>query len=182
MVCPQDAIREVPQEIGTVETGYAGNLRFVQGYLDIEQVKTPAVIRAVKQHIGDTDLAIVDAPPGTSCPVVETLDGIDYLVLVTEPTPFGVHDLQIMVDMARVLHLPFGIVVNRAGWGDREVYRYAEKEKIDLIGEIPGSRAIATAYSKGQLVIDALPQYRSLYAQIAEAIAQNLTKSYQVVS
>jgi MinD superfamily P-loop ATPase len=172
LVCPKNAIEEVPQEIGTVELGYAGNMGFVQGELDIQQVKTPPTIQAVKQHIPETGIAILDAPPGTSCPVVETLQKVDYLVLVAEPTPFGLHDLQLVVEMARLLHLNFGVVINRAGWGDRQLYNYLEKENIPLLGEIPNDKAIATAYTKGQLAVDALPQYRDLFAQIAEAIVQ----------
>jgi MinD superfamily P-loop ATPase len=135
-------------------------------------VKTPPTIQAVKQHIPETGIAILDAPPGTSCPVVETLQKVDYLVLVAEPTPFGLHDLQLVVEMARLLHLNFGVVINRAGWGDRQLYNYLEKENIPLLGEIPNDKAIATAYTKGQLAVDALPQYRDLFAQIAEAIVQ----------
>lgn len=177
LVCPENAIEEVPQEIGTVETGYAGNMGFVQGELDIQQVKNPPTIQAVKQHIPETGIAILDAPPGTSCPVVETLQKVDYLVLVAEPTPFGLHDLQLVVEMARVLHLNFGVVINRAGWGNRDTYDYLQKENIPLLGEIPNDRAIATAYTRGELAADTLPQYRDLFTQIAQAILQKTSST-----
>jgi len=175
LICPNGAIAEVPQEIGTVETGTAQGINFVQGLLDIGQVKTPPVINAVKDHIPASGIAILDAPPGTSCPVVETLRDADYLVLVTEPTPFGLHDLKLVVDMARVLEIPFGIVVNRAGIGDRALYTYCEAEKIEILGEIPDDRQVAVAYSRGQLAVDVLPERRSQFARIAETLSQKVS-------
>ncbi|MEB3829695.1 ATP-binding protein [Phormidium sp. CCY1219] len=175
LICPNGAIAEVPQEIGTVETGTAQGINFVQGLLDIGQVKTPPVINAVKEHIPPSGIAILDAPPGTSCPVVETVRDADYLVLVTEPTPFGLHDLKLVVDMARVLEIPFGIVVNRSGIGDRALYTYCEAEKIEILGEIPDDRQVAVAYSRGQLAVDVLPERRSQFARIAETLSQKVS-------
>lgn len=174
LICPEGAIAEVPQEIGGVETGTADGLGFVSGLLDIGQVKTPPVIRAVKEQIPPNGVAILDAPPGTSCPVVETLRDADYLVLVAEPTPFGLHDLKLVVEMARVLQIPFGIVVNRAGIGDRALYAYCEAENIEILGEIPDDRRVAVAYSRGQLAVDALPEARSQFADIAAALSQQV--------
>jgi MinD superfamily P-loop ATPase len=174
LICPKGAIAEVPQEIGTVETGTAQGINFVQGLLDIGQVKTPPVINAVKEHIPPSGIAILDAPPGTSCPVVETVRDADYLVLVTEPTPFGLHDLKLVVDMARVLEIPFGIVVNRSGIGDRALYTYCEAENIEILGEIPDDRQVAVAYSRGQLAVDVLPERRSQFARIAETLSQKV--------
>jgi MinD superfamily P-loop ATPase len=174
LVCPEGAIAEVSQEIGDVETGTADGLGFVGGLLDIGQVKTPSVIRAVKERMPPEGIAILDAPPGTSCPVVETLRDVDYLVLVAEPTPFGLHDLKLVVEMARVLDVPFGIIVNRAGIGDRALYRYCETENIEILGEIPDDRRVAVAYSRGQLAVDALPEAKTQFADIARTLSHKV--------
>lgn len=173
LACPTGAISPTKQEIGTVETGTAkgfSQLNFVQGLLDIGQVKTPPVIKAVKEHIPPTGIAILDAPPGTSCPVVETLREADYLVLVTEPTPFGLHDLKLVVEMARLLKIPFGIIVNRAGIGDRALYSYCQEENIEILGEIPDDRQIAVTYSRGQLAVEALPEAQTKFSLIADTL------------
>ncbi len=177
LACPTGAISPTRQEIGTVETGTAQSftqLNFVQGRLDIGQVKTPPVIKAVKEHIPATGIAILDAPPGTSCPVVETLRKSDYLVLVTEPTPFGLHDLKLVVDMARVLGIPFGVVVNRAGIGDRALYTYCQEENIDILAEIPDDRQVAVAYSRGQLAVEVLPEIKTKFALLGETLLEKV--------
>jgi MinD superfamily P-loop ATPase len=177
LACPTGAISPTRQEIGTVETGTAQSftqLNFVQGRLDIGQVKTPPVIKAVKEHIPARGIAILDAPPGTSCPVVETLRKSDYLVLVTEPTPFGLHDLKLVVDMARVLGIPFGVVVNRAGIGDRALYTYCQAENIDILAEIPDDRQVAVAYSRGQLAVEVLPEIKTKFAQLGETLLEKV--------
>lgn len=177
LACPTGAISPTRQEIGTVETGTAQSftqLNFVQGRLDIGQVKTPPVIKAVKEHIPAGGIAILDAPPGTSCPVVESIRQADYLVLVTEPTPFGLHDLKLVVDMARVLGIPFGVVVNRAGIGDRALYTYCQAENIDILAEIPDDRQVAVAYSRGQLAVEVLPEIKSKFAQLGETLLEKV--------
>lgn len=177
LACPTGAISPTRQEIGTVETGTAQSftqLNFVQGRLDIGQVKTPPVIKAVKEHIPARGIAILDAPPGTSCPVVESIRQADYLVLVTEPTPFGLHDLKLVVDMARVLGIPFGVVVNRAGIGDRALYTYCQAENIDILAEIPDDRQVAVAYSRGQLAVEVLPEIKSKFAQLGETLLEKV--------
>lgn len=177
LACPTGAISPTRQEIGTVETGTAQSftqLNFVQGRLDIGQVKTPPVIKAVKEHIPARGIAILDAPPGTSCPVVESIRQADYLVLVTEPTPFGLHDLKLVVDMARVLGIPFGVVVNRAGIGDRALYTYCQAENIDILAEIPDDRQVAVAYSRGQLAVEVLPEIQTKFAQLGETLLEKV--------
>jgi MinD superfamily P-loop ATPase len=177
LVCPTGAISLTPQEIGTVEIGTAEispQLNVVQGRLDIGQVKTPPVIQAVKEQIPASGIAILDAPPGTSCPVVTTLRQADYLVLVTEPTPFGLHDLKLVVDMARVLGIPFGVVVNRAGIGDRALYRYCQAESIEILAEIPDDRKIAIAYSQGQLAVECLPEIKTQFARLGETLLETV--------
>ena len=165
-VCPKGAIREVPKRIGVVETLQAGEVTLIQGRLDVGSAMSPPLIRAVKAHIPKEGDAILDAPPGTSCPVIATLRETDYVVLVTEPTPFGLNDLKLAVAVVRELRLPFGVVINRAGSGDDRVQDYCRDEWIPLLAEIPDDRRVAEAYSRGQLAVDALPEYRGLYQSL----------------
>ena len=169
-VCPQNAISEIDHRIGVVETTQAGNITLIQGRLDVGAAMAPPLIRAVKAHLKDDVHAILDAPPGTSCPVVTTLRGADYIVLVTEPTPFGLHDLKLAVDMVRELRIPFGVVVNRMGIGDDRVHRFCAEEETAILVEIPDDRRIAETYSRGQLIVEALPEYRALFIRLLESI------------
>ena len=169
-VCPKGAIREVPKRIGVVETLRAGEIALIQGRLDVGVAMAPPLIRAVKAKIPAEGDAILDAPPGTSCPVIATLSETDYVVLVTEPTPFGLHDLKLAVAVVRELKAPFGVVVNRAGSGDGRVRDYCRDEWIPVLAEIPDDRRVAEAYSRGELAVDALPEYRELFQTLFEKI------------
>jgi MinD superfamily P-loop ATPase len=124
------------------------------------------VIRAVKQQAEQHDMVIIDAPPGTSCSVVSTLLNSDYCLLVTEPTPFGLHDLTLAVDVARELQIPHGVVINRADCGDGSVEAYCQQENIPIMLRIPNDRTIAEAYSRGQMIVDALPEYREQFQEL----------------
>ena len=171
-VCPQGAIREVPKRVGVVETMRAGGgVTVVQGRLDVGVAMAPPLIRAVKARIPKTGDAILDAPPGTSCPVVATLRETDFVVLVTEPTPFGLNDLKLAVAVVRELELPFGVVVNRADRSDDRVAVYCREAGIPVLAEIPDDRRVAEAYSRGELMVDALPEYRSLFQRLYADIA-----------
>ncbi len=178
LVCSPKAIEEVPREIGIIETGIAGRqaltrgVNFISGKLKIGEAMPGPLIRKVKQAIGAEDLAIIDAPPGTSCPVVETIKGCDYVLLVTEPTPFGLNDLKLAVEVVRKLDLNHGILLNRAGLGDDRIHRFCREEGIDLIAEIPDDRKIAEAYSRGELLIQALVSYQSLFSRIITVIEE----------
>jgi len=169
-VCPQRAIHEIDRRIGVVETMQAGNITLIQGRLDIGIAMAPPLIRAVKTRLRNGTPAILDAPPGTSCAVITTLRDTDFVILVTEPTPFGLYDLKLAVDMVRTLKIPFGVVVNRMGIGDRRVHDYCRKEQIPILLEIPDDRRIAEAYSRGDLIVEALPEYRRLFVQLFEKI------------
>jgi len=169
-VCPQRAIREIDRRIGVVETMQAGNITLIQGRLDIGIAMAPPLIRAVKTRVRNGTPAILDAPPGTSCAVITTLRDTDFVILVTEPTPFGLYDLKLAIDMVRILKIPFGVVVNRMGIGDRRVHDYCRKEQIPILLEIPDDRRIAEAYSRGDLIVEALPEYRRLFVQLFEKI------------
>jgi MinD superfamily P-loop ATPase len=165
-VCPKGAIREIPKRIGVVETLKAGAITLIQGRLDVGVAMAPPLIRALKAHIPKEGDALLDAPPGTSCPVIATLRETDTVVLVTEPTPFGLNDLKLAVAVVRELQIPFGVVVNRAGSGDERVQVYCRAEGIALLAEIPDDRRIAEAYSRGELAVEALPEYASLFQKL----------------
>jgi MinD superfamily P-loop ATPase len=169
-VCPTGAITEIPRAVGAVETGDADGIRFVQGRMDIGEAMAPPVIRAVKTKLPEEGLAVMDSPPGTSCPVIQTVRGADYVLLVTEPTPFGLHDLTLAVEMLRALSQPFGVVVNRAGSGDSRVHDYCRAERIELLAEIPDDRRVAEAYSRGSLAVDAVPGFDRLFETLLHRV------------
>jgi MinD superfamily P-loop ATPase len=168
LVCPKKAIHEVDKRIGVVETIQKENITLIRGCLDVGVAMAPPLIRAVKARLEKGQPAILDAPPGTSCPVIATLRGSDFVLLVTEPTPFGLHDLKLAVDMVRELKMPFGVVVNRVGIGDDRVHVFCRQERIPILLEIPEDRRIAEAYSRGELIVDALPEYRRFFQSLIE--------------
>lgn len=152
LICPKEAISERPREIGILEHGFSGEIEFVHGRLKIREAMAVPLIERVKKHIDAEKTVIIDAPPGTSCPVIATIKNSDFVILVTEPTPFGLHDLRLAVGVARVLRLPMGIVINRADLGDKGVFEYCEKEGIPILITIPFEREIAESYARGELL------------------------------
>ena len=177
LLCPEKAIREVGKRIGVIESGRADNIRFVHGRLDIGQAMSPPLIRALKKEMDPNLNVIIDAPPGTSCPVVESLKRSDFCLLVTEPTPFGLHDLELAAGAAKQMNIPCGVVINRAslGNGDGEVREYCAQEGIPVLMTIPFNRKIAEAYSRGQTIIEAFPVYRSAFLSLFENIKKLLS-------
>lgn len=173
-VCLDKAIREVPREIGVVEAGRSGDIRFVHGRLRVGEAMSPPLIRAVKERAPRDGVVLLDAPPGTSCPVVEAIRGSDYVLLVTEPTPFGLNDLTLAVEMLRQLGLPFGVVVNRSDVGDDRVVAYCRRESIPVLLEIPDDRRIAEAYSRGTLAVEAVPEYSARFSDLFESIKREV--------
>jgi MinD superfamily P-loop ATPase len=178
-ICPENAIQEADRAIGVVETGTLENLpgvKFGRGLLDIGQVMAPPVIKQVRTHEAENGLTIIDAPPGTSCPVIAAMKGTDFVVLVTEPTPFGLHDLTLAVDAVRLLGIPHGLVINRAGMGNDDVKAYAARQGLPILMEIPFDRRIAAAYSKGELLVKTLPEYndifKALYGKIQRLVEE----------
>ncbi len=165
-VCPTGAIIEQDHRIGVVEISHDGNITLITGKLDVGVAMAPPLIRAVKNRLPKNTAAILDAPPGTSCPVIASIRDSNIVLLVTEPTPFGLHDLTLAVDMVRELKLPFGIIVNRVGSGDDRVHDFCRKENIPILLEIPDDRRIAEAYSRGILMVDALPEYKKLFEKL----------------
>ena len=165
-VCPADAITHKPLNIGDIEFGKAGDVGFAHGRLRIGCVRTPSLIKEVKRHIKDNCLTVIDAPPGTSCPVVEVVKGADFVLLVTEPTPFGLNDLRLAVDLVRQMHLPFAVAINRYDIGDKEVDKYCRTEDIDICLRLPDDRRIAEAYSSGKMIVDVLGEYEEQFAEL----------------
>jgi MinD superfamily P-loop ATPase len=165
-VCPRGAISETDRSIGAVETVETDQVILIQGRLDVGVAMAPPLIRTVKSRLRTGVPAILDAPPGTSCPVISAIQGADIVALVTEPTPFGLHDLKLAVDMLNKLGIPFGVIINRVGIGDDRVHTFCRGRNISVLLEIPDDRRIAEVYSRGELVVDALPEYRSLFATL----------------
>ena len=164
--CPAHAISEAGHAIGVVETGHANGIGFVQGRLNVGVAMSPPLIRAAKAASPSDGTLIIDAPPGTSCPVIAAVRGSDFVVLVTEPTPFGLHDLTLAVETIRHIAIPFGIVINRCDVGDDRVTAYCNREHIPILLEIPDDRRIAEAYSRGESAISAVPEMRGCFTQL----------------
>jgi len=163
LVCPEGAIAEKDRVIGALDIGQRGKVKFVEGRLNVGEAMAPPMIRAARRAINNEAPAIIDCPPGTSCPVIAAMRGCDVALLVTEPTPFGLHDLVLAVDTARHLRIPLGVIINRAGVGDDRVHAYCAREGIPTLLEIPDDRRIAEAYSRGAVIIEALPEYRAAF-------------------
>ncbi|MBW2036592.1 MAG: ATP-binding protein [Deltaproteobacteria bacterium] len=163
MVCPREAIGEKARELGVIEKGWSGSVEFVHGRMRIGEAMSPPIISRVKEHISPEKITIIDAPPGTSCPVITALKGSDFAVLVTEPTPFGLNDLKLAVGAVRTLKIPCGIIINRSDVGDDGVVTYAEEESIPILMEIADDRKVAEAYSRGIMMVDVRPEMRGRF-------------------
>jgi MinD superfamily P-loop ATPase len=169
-ICPQKAIVEFSREVGKVEEGRAGNLLFTGGRLRVGEAMSPPLIRAVKRFRREESWAIIDAPPGNSCPVIEAVRHSRFVLLVTEPTPFGLNDLAIAVETMRALSLPFGVVINRTAPGRNNVHDFCEEEEIRILAEIPDDRRVAEAYSRGELAAEAFPAYRWIFNNLLDEV------------
>lgn len=169
-VCPTEAIREVPRLIGRIETGWAGELGVITGRLMVGEPMAPPLIRAVKRQIDKTKIVIIDAPPGTSCSVIQSLRNCDFCLLVTEPTPFGWHDLKLAVATVRQMGIPFGVVINRADIGSGEVEEWCAEEGVPILLKIPFQREIAVAYSRGQLLLDLDPAWKRIFLELCQRV------------
>jgi MinD superfamily P-loop ATPase len=184
VLCPEQAISPTGREIGVVESGQAstcstrleraerrmGCIGFHHGWLRVGEAMTPPLIRAVKRQARQADFTVLDAPPGTSCPVVESVKDADVVVLVTEPTPFGLNDLELAADMVAALGRPAAVVVNRAGIGDGRVNDFCRSRGLPILLEIPFDRRIAEAYSRGELLVAAFPEYRDRLEQLGREL------------
>ncbi|MFW5869787.1 MAG: P-loop NTPase [Planctomycetota bacterium] len=175
LVCPTGVITESHRQTGQLELGKAGDVRCVQGLLNIGEVMSPPVIAAVKDAAPDVDILVIDSPPGTSCPVIESVRDSDFVLLVTEPTPFGLNDLKLAVEMVRALKLPFAVVINRADVGDGETRQYCQRQRIDVLAEIPDDRQVAEAYSRGEMACNAIPTYSELYSDLLDSLTKRVS-------
>jgi MinD superfamily P-loop ATPase len=169
-LCPESAITEEGREVGVVERGNSGNLELVQGRLAIGEAMAPPVIREVKKYIDPANIVIIDVPPGTSCPVIEAVEGSDFCLLVTEPTPFGLNDLLLAVEVVRKLGISCGVVINRVGIGGEEVEQYCHREGIPVLLRIPLDRKIAMLYSNGIPLVEGMPQWREDFLKLFQDI------------
>lgn len=190
LACPVGAIREEPSKIGTLTESLVlrdglSSLEFIQGLLTIGKAMSPPLIRAVKDRAvksraakedGADTLSVVDAPPGTSCPMGTAVAGSDYVILVTEPTPFGLHDLDLAVKTVRKMGIPFGVIVNRSDSGDDRVVTYCIDERIRILMQIPEDRRIAEGYSEGKPLVESAPEYRNKFAVLSDLITDEIRR------
>lgn len=176
--CQFDAITEQPVPIGQVafyDTGYGKGL--VEGKLKIGSAMQTMMIKETKKLVSpDNQVTLYDAPPGTSCPLVETVADVDYVILVTEPTPFGLHDLKLTVDLLKEIEIPFGVIINKAGLGDQAVYTYLQDENIELLGEIPFSQEFASRYANGLLLDGIDPEMADYYKVIIQKLERRMAE------
>jgi len=167
VLCPVGAVQDGKRMIGTRETRQQGNLTIHTGRLRVGDTASPALIRAVKEQGSTaTGVMLLDAPPGTACAAVEAVRDADLVILVAEPTPFGMHDFDLMVRIVRALHRRFAVVINKAHRGDRSIQAYCTRERIEILGEIPSSRSIAEACARCDRVADALPATALLFESV----------------
>jgi MinD superfamily P-loop ATPase len=173
--CPSGAIREVPHVLGRLESGTTPQgIRFARGVLNIGEALAVPVIRQLRTShpalAGET--IVIDAPPGTSCPVVEAVRGADYVVLVTEPTPFGLHDLKLAYELTCELGLPAGVVINRDGIGDHDVDDFCARSGLPVLLRLPMDREIAAGIAQGIPLVALKPEYETPFQQLFQAVTR----------
>lgn len=190
-VCPEKAIIEEGREVGILEEGKSGSISFLGGRLNIGEVMAPPIINVIKKkgikryktrvdadkEIERQHILLIDAPPGTSCPVIESIKDSDYTVLVTEPTPFGLHDLVLAVEVLKKLQTPHGVVLNKCDIGDHKVEEYCKKNNIPILLSLPLDKEIAIAYSKGKPLIDLNSTYKQKFVELF----QNIDKELKII-
>ncbi len=173
LFCPEKAISEKEREIGVLEQGKSGLIDFIQGRLNISEPMATPVIREVKKKVNPDGITIIDVPPGTSCPVIEAVNRSDFCLLVTEPTPFGLNDLKLAVEVLKKLKIKFGVIINRAGIGDNKVKNYCEDEGIEILAEIPYDRNVAVLYSQGiSILIEA--DYSIIFEKLWDSVKREI--------
>ncbi len=170
LVCPKGAITETERKIGVIKSGEAENVEIAYGELNVGEAMAVPLIKAVKKEMNPTKNVVIDAPPGTACSLVSSVHKTDYCILVTEPTPFGLHDLKITVQVLKDLKVPMGVVINRAGLGDKKVYDYCKQENIPILMEIPFSKKIAEMYSRGVPFVTQMPEWKNKFQEINKTI------------
>ena len=170
LACPQHAIAEHSREIGNVETGKSGMIDFVHGTLSVGEAMSPPLIRKVVGTASSDEVAVIDAPPGTSCPVITSIRKTDFIVLVTEPTPFGLNDLGLALEMVHELGIPHGVVVNRADEGSGAADTWCSEKNVRVLARIPDDRKIAQRYSRGELIITSVPGIEEIFDELWRSV------------
>jgi MinD superfamily P-loop ATPase len=176
IVCPKNAIKWKKKKVGMIEHGFANGIDFYHGMLNVGEIQAIPVIKALKKKISKYKDVILDAPPGTSCPVIETINSSDYCILVTEPTPFGLHDLKLAVDVVRHLNIPFGVVINRDGIGNKKVENYCKNQKIPILLKIPNRKLIAHLYSKGNALVSESYEWNEMFSYVFNLLREEIKK------
>jgi MinD superfamily P-loop ATPase len=176
LVCPKGAVNWHKRIIGKIEHGQTKDIDFYQGLLNIGEMQAIPVIKALKKKVNKNKDVIIDVPPGTSCPVIESIGSSDYCILVTEPTPFGLHDLKLAVEVVRHLNIPFGVIINRDGVGNNKVEIYCKQEKIPVLLKIPERKKIANLYSKGITLADEIYEWHEMFAKVFSHIKEEVNK------
>lgn len=175
-LCPKGCIKEIDRPVGVIERGIRGRIDFVHGKLNIGEAMAPPVIREVKNMTAEDKTVIIDAPPGTSCPVISSVKGTDFCLLVTEPTPFGLNDLILAVEVLRKMKMPFAAVINRSDLGNADTDEYCDRENIPVLMKIPFRKEIAMAYSEGKPIVEAFPDYRKYFIVVADKVRERIQR------
>ena len=176
LVCPKDAVSWNERIIGRLEHGQVEDIDFYHGLLNVGEMQAVPVIKALKRKVDKSKNVIIDVPPGTSCPVIESISGSDYCILVTEPTPFGLHDLKLAVEVTRHLNIPFGVIINRDGIGDKKVELYCKNENIPVLLKIPERKKIAHLYSKGIALVSESHEWHEMFGLVFNQIQEEVRK------
>ena len=174
IVCPKEAIVEEDKMIGEIVKGFSGDLELIYGELKIGEPMPVPLIREVKSYLNNEKNVVIDAPPGTSCSFVHSVYGSDFVLLVAESTPFGLHDLKVTVEVLRQMNIDFGVIVNFKGIGDEGVYKYCEEEDIPIMLEIPFSREIAELYSSGVPFVNVFEEWKGRFRKLVEEIEESI--------
>lgn len=171
-VCPENAIQKTGRELGLIEKGQSNGIEFVHGKLRIGEAMSPPLIKRVRSYENPEKLTIIDAPPGTSCPVIASMKDADFVLLVTEPTPFGLNDLKLAVGAVQILDIPMGLVINRSDLGNNKVKEYAHEINLPILLEIPFERQIAESYSRGEILADVVPEWKDKFRELHHKIEE----------
>jgi len=175
-VCPEAAITEKGRELGIIQKGHRNGMEFIHGKLRVGEAMSPPLIQKVRSYQNPEKITILDAPPGTSCPVIAVIKNTDFVLLVTEPTPFGLYDLQLAIGAVETLNIPCGLIINRCDLGDDKVKRYAGSKNLPILMEIPFDRRIAEAYSRGEPLVETMPDWKDEFLKLYRGINSIIEK------
>ena len=174
LVCPKEAISWKEKTIGKIEHGITKDIDFYHGLLNVGEMQAIPVIKALKRKLNGNKNVILDVPPGTSCPVIESISGSDFCILVTEPTPFGLYDLKLAVKVVQHFNIPFGVVINRDGIGDKKVEDFCKNQNIPILLKIPERKKIAQLYSKGVALVNESYEWEEMFKDVFNKISDEV--------